>query len=46
LRLFANPQLRPVAVPVVETAEQIAQREIEEVFGKTGLNAENADRKL
>lgn len=44
LRLFANPQLRPVAVPVVETAEQIAQREIDEVFGKTGLTAESNNK--
>ena len=44
LRLFANPQLRPVAVPVVETAEQIAQREIDEVFGKTGLTADSNNK--
>jgi C4-dicarboxylate transporter DctQ subunit len=46
LRLFANPALPPVAVPVVETAEQMAQREIEDVFGKTGLNAEGSERKI
>jgi TRAP-type C4-dicarboxylate transport system permease small subunit len=46
LRLFANPNLRPVAVPVLETAEQMAQREIEDVFGKTGLNAENSNRRI
>jgi TRAP-type C4-dicarboxylate transport system permease small subunit len=46
LRLFANPSLRPVAVPVVETAEQIAQREIQDVFGKTGLDAEGSKRRI
>lgn len=45
LRLFSNPRLRPVAVPVVETPEEIAQREIEEVFGKTGLTTDG-ERKL
>jgi hypothetical protein len=31
---------------VVETAEQMAQREIEDVFGKTGLNADGSGRKI
>lgn len=46
LRLFFNPRLPPVAVPVVETPEQIAQREIEEVFGKTGLVGDGSGRKI
>ncbi|MGE0154986.1 MAG: TRAP transporter small permease subunit [Reyranellaceae bacterium] len=46
LRLFADPRRRPVAVPVVETAEQMAQREIDEVFGKTGLAAGADERRL
>ncbi len=46
LRLLLNPDLRPVAVPVVETPEQIAQREIEDVFGKTGLAADGSGRKI
>ena len=44
LRLFIDPRRRPVAVPVVETPEQIAQREIEDVFGKTGLSSDNERR--
>lgn len=46
VRLFLDPRRRPVAVPVVETPEQIAQREIDEVFGKTGLSADGGERRL
>ena len=36
LRLVADPSLPPIAVPVPETPEQAARREIEEAIGKLG----------
>jgi len=36
LRLAADPSLAPIAVPVPETPEQAARREIEEAIGKLG----------
>jgi TRAP-type C4-dicarboxylate transport system permease small subunit len=36
LRLIADPSRQPLAVPVPETPEQVARREIEEAIGKLG----------
>lgn len=35
LRMFADPSRKPEAVPVVETPEEVAQHEIEDVLGRT-----------
>lgn len=40
-RLVIDPRRRPVAVPVVETVEQQAQREIEDVLGRTDPSRSN-----
>jgi C4-dicarboxylate transporter, DctQ subunit len=39
LRMLADPAREPLAVPVPETVEQMARREIEEAIGKTGGGA-------
>jgi TRAP-type C4-dicarboxylate transport system permease small subunit len=39
LRMLAHPARTPLAVPVPETVEQMARREIEEAIGKTGSGA-------
>lgn len=40
LRLLADPSREPLAVPVPETVEQAARREIEDAIGKTGLGVD------
>ncbi len=40
LRMVADPLGEPLAVPVPETVEQAARREIEDAIGKTGLGAD------
>lgn len=40
LRMVADPLGEPLAVPVPETVEQAARREIEDAIGRTGLGAD------
>ena len=40
LRMLLDPSGNPLAVPVAETVEQAARREIAEAIGKTGLGAD------
>lgn len=43
LRLLVDPKRLPIAVPVVETVEQQAHREIEDALGRVTLPEANAD---